>query len=250
MRLRILGAAAGGGFPQWNANSEASRRARSGDPAAKPATQASVALSADGERWALINASPDLRQQVEANPVLHPRDGLRSSPIRAVVLTNGDVDAVAGLLSLREGTPFALYAHRRVLDVLAANPIFGVVNPELVPRRALVPGEPTELRDAAGEPLGVELLPFLAPGKLPLYLEGAGRRLDTAALEGDTLGLEIGRDPERVVYLANCAQVTRTSASGSSAPPSSSWTAPSGATTRWWPRAQDRRPAAAWATSA
>jgi pyrroloquinoline quinone biosynthesis protein B len=207
MRLRVLGAAAGGGFPQWNANSEACRRARAGDPAARPATQASVALSADGDRWVLINASPDLRQQVEANPILHPRQGLRSSPIRAVVLTNGDVDAVAGLLSLREGTSFALYAHRRVLAVLAANPIFGVVNPELVPRRELVPGEVAELRDATGEPLGVTLLPFLAPGKLPLYLEGGSRRLDTAALDGDTLGLEIGRDPRRVVYLANCARV-------------------------------------------
>lgn len=208
MRLCVLGSAAGGGFPQWNANSAACRRARAGDPAARPATQASVGLSADGERWALVNASPDLRQQIEANPVLHPREGLRSSPIRAVVLTNGDVDAIAGLLSLREGTAFALYAHRRVLDVLAANPIFGVVNPELVPRRELVPGEPVGLCDATGEPLGLDVLPFLAPGKLPLYLEQAGRRLDTAALEGDTLGLEIGRDPGRVVYLANCAEVT------------------------------------------
>ena len=60
MLVRVLGAAAGGGFPQWNANSEACRRARAGDPAARPATQASIALSADGERWALVNASPDL----------------------------------------------------------------------------------------------------------------------------------------------------------------------------------------------
>lgn len=208
MHVRVLGAAAGGGFPQWNASSEACRRARAGDPAARPATQASVALSADGERWVLVNASPDLRQQVEANPELHPRGGLRSSPIRAVVLTNGDVDAVAGLLSLREGTPFALHAHRKVLAVLGANPIFGVVSPELVPRRELVPDEMMDLRDAAGEPLGVDLLPFLAPGKLPLYLEDAGRPLDTAALEGDTLGLEIGQGPRRVVYLANCARVT------------------------------------------
>src|SRR5215207_1193509 len=116
MHVRVLGAAAGGGFPQWNANSEACRRARAGDPAARPATQASVALSADGERWALINASPDLRQQIEACPALRPtRGGPRSSPIAAVVLTNGDVDAIAGLLHLREGTPFDLHAHPRVL---------------------------------------------------------------------------------------------------------------------------------------
>ena len=73
MRVRVLGAAAGGGFPQWNANSDACRRARTGDPAAHPATQASIAVSADGERWVLLNASPDLRQQIEASPALHPR---------------------------------------------------------------------------------------------------------------------------------------------------------------------------------
>src|SRR5688500_18090557 len=100
MQVRVLGAAAGGGFPQWNANSAACRRARAGDPLARPATQASIAVSSDGRRWLLVNASPDLRQQIEANPFLHPADGLRSSPIKAVVLTNGDVDAVAGLLSL------------------------------------------------------------------------------------------------------------------------------------------------------
>src|SRR5262245_8601991 len=124
MQLRVLGAAAGGGFPQWNAASLACRRARSGDPAAKPATQASIAVSADGRRWVLVNAAPDLRQQIEANPPLHPQDGLRSSPIAAVVLTNADIDAVAGLLHLREGTPFSLYAHERVLRVLEANSIF------------------------------------------------------------------------------------------------------------------------------
>src|SRR5215208_5187941 len=140
MRVRVLGAAAGGGFPQWNAASDACVRARRGDPAARPATQASVAVSADGERWILVNAAPDLRQQIEASPPLHPRDGLRSSPIAAVVLTNADVDAVAGLLNLREGTPFAIHAHQRVLQVLDRNPIFEVVNRALVPRRQVEPG--------------------------------------------------------------------------------------------------------------
>ncbi|MFO1073229.1 MAG: pyrroloquinoline quinone biosynthesis protein PqqB [Geminicoccaceae bacterium] len=207
MLVCVLGAAAGGGFPQWNANSLACRRARAGDPAAGPATQASIAVSADGQRWLLINASPDLRQQIEATPALHPREGLRSSPIAAVVLTNGDVDAVAGLLHLREGTPFTLYAHRRVLGVLAANPIFGVVNPELVPRCELVEELACEPLDHAGRKLGLELRPFLAPGKLPLYLEGQGP-LDTAALAGDTLGLEISAGGRRLVYLANCARLT------------------------------------------
>jgi pyrroloquinoline quinone biosynthesis protein B len=209
MQVRVLGAAAGGGFPQWNANSEACRRARSGDPAARPATQASIAVSADGRRWVLINASPDLRQQIEASPSLHPRSGLRSSPIAAVVLTNADVDAIAGLLHLREGTPFALYAHDRVLGVLDANPVFDVVNREVVPRRKLLVDLPTALADAAGDPLGLDLLPFLAPGKLPLYLEGkSGSALDTAALDGNTLGLEIRSQGGGLVYLANCARIT------------------------------------------
>ena len=82
-------------------------------------TQASIAVSADGEHWFLINASPDLRQQVTATPQLHPKAGqLRHSPIAGVILTNGEVDAVAGLLSMREGSPFTLYAHERVLAIL------------------------------------------------------------------------------------------------------------------------------------
>jgi pyrroloquinoline quinone biosynthesis protein B len=209
MRVRVLGAAAGGGFPQWNSDSEACRRARRGDPGARPATQASIALSADGERWILVNASPDLRQQIEANRCLHPNGGRRSSPIAAIVLTNADVDAVAGLLHLREGTPFAIYGHPRVLRVLDDNPIFAVVNRELVPRRRLDPDEPVDLADPRGLSLGPTVLPFLAPGKVPLYLEdGAAAEIDTESMGGDTLGLEIGLDGRRMVYLANCACIT------------------------------------------
>ena len=207
MHVRVLGAAAGGGFPQWNANSVACQRARRGDPQARPATQASIAVSVDGRRWVLVNAAPDLRQQIEATPVLQPRDGLRSSPIAAAVLTNGDVDAIAGLLHLREGTPFALYAHPRVLAVLAGNPIFEVVSRSLVPRRALEAERGEDIADAAGERLGLTFLPFLAPGKLPLYLEPGLEQFDTAALEGDTLGLEIMAGGRRLIYLANCAQL-------------------------------------------
>ena len=209
MQVRVLGAAAGGGFPQWNANSEACRRARAGDPAARPATQASIAVSADGRRWVLLNASPDLRQQIEATPTLHPADGLRSSPIAAILLTNADVDAIAGLLHLREGTSFALHAHARVLAVLDRNPVFEAVDRGLVPRRALEPETELELADAQGVPLGLRVRPFLAPGKLPLYLEDeTGGALDTQALEGDTLGLEVTADGRRLVYLANCARLT------------------------------------------
>ena len=158
----------------------------------QPATQASLALSADGRRWVLVNASPDLRQQIERNACLHPFEGLRSSPIAAVVLTNADVDAVAGLLHLREGTPFALYAHERVHQVLDRNPIFEVVNRGIVPRRSLEVEVAFAVEDAGGESLGMDVTPFLAPGKVPLYLEGgAEREIDTAAMDGDTLGLDL-----------------------------------------------------------
>ncbi|HSH99058.1 MAG TPA: MBL fold metallo-hydrolase, partial [Reyranella sp.] len=113
----MLGAAAGGGFPQWNSNAEACRRARAGDPGAARRTQASLAISGDGERWFLVNASPDLREQIQAQAILHPRHGPRSSPIEGVVLTGADVDAIAGLLHLRERQAFTLYGSARVLGV-------------------------------------------------------------------------------------------------------------------------------------
>lgn len=208
MHVRVLGAAAGGGFPQWNANSEACRRARRADSMARPATQASIAVSSDGSRWVLVNASPDLRQQIEAQPALQPKFGLRSTPIAAVVLTNGDVDAVAGLLHLREGTPFALYAHPRVLAVLADNAIFEVVDRSLVPRREFRIDSRAIVMDAAECDLGLAIEPFATPGKLPLYLEGGREVLDTAAMDGDTLGLEIEAGAGRLLYVANCARLT------------------------------------------
>lgn len=206
LRVIVLGAAAGGGFPQWNAAGPACRRARDGDPAAVPATQAGIAVSADGARWLLVNTSPDLRWQIERIGALHPRAAPRSSPIAAVVLTNGDIDAIAGLLTLREGTPFALYAHAKVLTILDENPVFEVVRREIVPRRPVALEAPLALTDAAGEALGLTLRAFAAPGKVPLYMEGAAPVTD--AETGETLGLELRAGARRLVYLANCAVVT------------------------------------------
>ena len=110
MKIKVLGSAAGGGFPQWNCNAPLSRAVRQGRPGFSARTQSSLAASADGARWVVINASPDIRAQIAATPELQPAaDGpLRASPIKAVVLTNADVDHVAGLLSLRERQPFVL----------------------------------------------------------------------------------------------------------------------------------------------
>lgn len=205
----MLGAAAGGGFPQWNSNSEACRRARSGDPAAPPATQASIAVSADGMHWFIVNAAPDLREQINRETSLHPKIGLRSSPIAGVVLTNGDVDAVAGLLHLRERTPFVIYAHPRIFGVLDENPIFRVLAADAVKRRHFDLNESFALRDPEGNESGLEVTPFAVPGKVALYKEDAQKGAGFGTEEGDTIGLEITDGiGTRMLYIANCARVT------------------------------------------
>jgi pyrroloquinoline quinone biosynthesis protein B len=201
MRLIVLGAAAGGGFPQWNSSCPVGRRAWQRDPAATWRTQCSVALSADGERWTLLNASPDLRQQFLATPALHPRRGPRHSPIAAVVLTNGDVDHVAGLLSLRESQPFTLYATGAILAVLESNPIFDVLNPEFVRRRRLRLEQPLELDG------GPTIVPFTVPGKVPLYLEGDA--LEIGAETEDVIGLELRTEHgDSAFFIPGCARLT------------------------------------------
>lgn len=206
MQIRVLGAAAGGGFPQWNAGDDANRRARAGDPAAKPATQASIAVSADGARWFVVNASPDLGCQIAASPCLHPAER-RGSPIAGVIVTNADIDAIAGLLTLREGTPFALYAPAAVHRVLDANPIFEVVSRDIVPRRTLGSGW-RDLCDADGVPAGLALRAVSVPGKAPLFLE-TDRDPNAAPVvtEGATIGLEIRADGPSFYYLANIARL-------------------------------------------
>src|SRR4030088_2839231 len=136
LRVVVLGAAAGGGVPQWNCGCSVCLAARTDRQL--ESTQASIAISADGDHWFLINASPDLRQQLIATPQLHPKAGsLRHSPISGVILTNGEIDAVAGLLSMREGWPFTIYAHTRVLSILNSNSIFNVLNEKNVRRRGI-----------------------------------------------------------------------------------------------------------------
>src|SRR2546427_7646833 len=125
----VLGSAAGGGFPQWNCRCPTCRLAWAGDARVRPRTQASLAVSAGGENWFLINASPDLPQQVRQSKVLHPRGATRGSPIKAVVLTGAEIDQVAGLLSLREREPFMVCATPVTLAALAENAMFGVLAP-------------------------------------------------------------------------------------------------------------------------
>lgn len=211
MYIRVLGAAAGGGYPQWNCNHRNSRRARQHDPAARQRTQSSIAASADGRHWVLFNASPDLRQQINDNSVLQPQatDPLRWSPIQAAVLTNADVDHVAGLLNLRESQPLALYATRRVLDVLARNTIFNVLNPQFVSRTALVLERPQALQRPDGEALGITVVPFAVPGKVALWLEDASAGPDFGSVAEDTIALQVLDSAEvtRFFYVPGCARM-------------------------------------------
>lgn len=208
MRAVVLGAAAGGGFPQWNSNADACRRARSGDPAAARRTQASLAVSGDGERWFLINASPDLREQIQAQAILHPKRGLRSSPIEGVILTGADVDAIAGLLHMRERQAFTLYGSDRVLGVLKANPIFNVLSDECVRRETVPLGRAFEPHHVDGSGSGVSVELFDVPGKVALYLETGSSPQELAGKAGDTVGVEIRSGGRRLVYIPGCAQMT------------------------------------------
>ncbi|MCB4824122.1 pyrroloquinoline quinone biosynthesis protein PqqB [Roseicella aerolata] len=208
LRAIVLGAAAGGGFPQWNSAGPGCRRALSGDPAATPRSQASLAVSADGARWVLLNASPDLRQQIIATPALHPRPapgGIRHSPIAAVVLTGAEVDTIAGLLTMRERHAFALYGAEAALSVLAANPIFHAVNPALVPRRVLPLGAPLALTEAGGAPLGLAVEAFAVPGKVPLFLEAPGGEDPGRADDGETIGLRVSAGGRSLYFIPGCA---------------------------------------------
>lgn len=196
MKAIVLGAAAGGGFPQWNCRCEVCAFAWNKDPRASWRTQASIAVSLGGESWTVLNASPDLGSQIRATPALWPR-AERHSPIGAVILSSAEIDHVAGLLSLRERHPFDLVALPPVLDAIAANPIFGAVPARRVAASAFAP-----ITLAAG--LTAELFPV--PGKAPLYLEDKDPKLESEA--GETAGVRISGNGRSIVYIPGCAALS------------------------------------------
>jgi pyrroloquinoline quinone biosynthesis protein B len=174
-------------------------------------TQASIEFSADGDHWYLVNASPDLRQQLIATPQLYPKRGaLRHTPIARVILTNAEVDAVAGLLAMRESSPFTIYAHDRGLAILQANSIFNVLNEKLVRRQPIELETLFEPELPDGSRSGLEILPFAVPGKGAWYLEGKVHP-GNADPSGDTLGLRIAdkASGKHFYFLAACGEVTK-----------------------------------------
>jgi pyrroloquinoline quinone biosynthesis protein B len=200
LHIIVLGSAAGGGFPQWNCLCPVCRLAWNGDERVKSRTQSSLAVSSDGERWLLLNASPDLRQQIIATPQLHPRGKSRGSPIAAVFLTNGDVDHITGLLTLREQQSFTVFGSKATLSEVSDSRIFGVLNRELVHLKQIVPESEVETG------LGLKVTPFSVPGKVPLYLEAA--KVEIGAEGEETLGLEISDGAKTFFYIPGCANVT------------------------------------------
>ncbi|MBM3603387.1 MAG: pyrroloquinoline quinone biosynthesis protein PqqB [Alphaproteobacteria bacterium] len=196
MRIIILGAAAGGGLPQWNCgcgNCDAARAGR-----IPPLTQSSIAVSADGRDWAILNASPDIRVQMAATPALHPT-GPRDMPLRSVLVTNGDIDHVAGLLTLRESQAFTLFATAAIHEALAANPMLAAVNADLVPRRTVALDQTIQLTD------GVQATLFAVPGKVPLYQEG--EVVETGLMGETTVGVELQANGRRALYIPGCAEL-------------------------------------------
>lgn len=193
MKAVVLGAAAGGGFPQWNCRCRVCTLAWSGDPRAPWRTQSSLAVTLDDETWVVLNASPDLGSQIRATPALWPRQA-RHSPIGTIILSSAEIDHVAGLLSVRERQPFDLIALAPVLAAIDGNPM---LRPVPARRVTAIASEPVAL--AGG--LMAELFPV--PGKAPLYLEGANLQLESEA--GETAGIRIGGGGRSLVYIPGCA---------------------------------------------
>lgn len=130
MIIKLLGSAAGGGYPQWNCACPNCVRARSGEPSARSRRNDSLAVSPDGSRWALLNASPDVCLQSEENACLHPGPSLRGSPIQAILLTDAELDHTTGLLQLRQGSSIDVYASQPVLGALTDGfPVRRIIEP-------------------------------------------------------------------------------------------------------------------------
>ena len=196
-RAHILGAAAGGGLPQWNCGCKNCNLARAGKIPAQ--SQSSVAFSANGRDWAILNASPDIRDQMAHAQVLHPTD-LRTSPLQSVLLTNGDIDHVAGLLTLREQQKFELFATSEIHRVIGDNPIFSALKLDFVNRTNIALDREFELATDLTARL------FAVPGKVPLYLEGETVQTD---LEGEqTVGVHLSAEGKNVFYIPGCSTMT------------------------------------------
>ena len=208
MKIRVLGSAAGGGCPQWNCACRNCRGARDGSIRIEARTQECVAVSGDGEAWFLLNASPEVRSQIESFPELWPRR-LRHSPIQGILLTNGDLDHTLGLLSLRESQPLVVHATEAVRrGFVETNVLYRTLQrfPGQVSWRTLPLQREIELERRDGGPSGLSVEAFPVPGKLPVHLEGLGMTPGP----GDNIGLRIRElgSGRALVYLSTVGRLT------------------------------------------
>lgn len=153
----------------------------------------------DGLNWTLLNASPDIRSQLTANRQMWPTS-LRDSPVKSVILTNGDIDHIGGLLTLREKQPFKLFLTQSLNSILESNPLFAALDPGLVTRQIC------ELNAWFQVLPGLQARLFAVPGKVPLYLESGA--VDTGLLGEQTVGAEVKSDASRLVYIPGCSKMT------------------------------------------
>ncbi len=189
MKILVLGSGAGGGFPQWNCNCANCAGQRSGQLRARERTQSSIAVSADGVSWVLLNASPDIGTQIRHQPQLHPRHGLRDTPIQAVVLMDAQIDHVTGLLGLREGPCIDLYATPCVFEDLTSGlPLLNVLQHYCGTRWHMVPvdGPRTSAEFTVEAAPGLRFTALAIPGKAPPY--SPHRR---EQMTGDNIALRI-----------------------------------------------------------
>ena len=203
MEIRILGSAAGGGFPQWNCACANCRALRAGTFAGKARTQAQIAISSDGESWFLLGASPDLRSQIEATRELQPREGLRQSPISGVVLTSADLDHVLGLLLLRELQPLQVFATASVLRILREDNSFsGMLSrvPKQVQWSTIEPRVAFDLFSPNGSASGITATPIPLATRYPAYVSQT--RAQQLRPEDAVLGLIAELSGKRLAYLS------------------------------------------------
>ncbi|HEY6373126.1 MAG TPA: pyrroloquinoline quinone biosynthesis protein PqqB [Candidatus Sulfotelmatobacter sp.] len=209
MRVKILGSAAGGGFPQWNCACPNCRAQRAGTFHGKARTQAQVAVSTDGNSWFLLGASPDLRTQIEATTEFHPRTGVRQSPIAGAVLANADMDHVLGLLLLRELQPLCVYATDSIRRILTEdNSMFAMLQrvPAQVSWIGFALRKTFRLQNPAGEDSGLYCRALSLGTHFPAYVS-AQRRSQLSCGEA-SLGLLIeSPSGKRLAYMPAVPQI-------------------------------------------
>jgi pyrroloquinoline quinone biosynthesis protein B len=207
MKILVLGSGAGGGFPQWNCNCGNCAGQRGGRIRAAERTQSSIAVSADGEAWVLLNASPDIGTQIRRHPQLHPRRGLRDTPIKAVVLMDAQVDHVTGLLGLREGPCIDIWATRCVFEDLTTGlPLLDVLRHYCGTRWHMiaVDGGRTCVDFEIEAAPGLRFTALAIPGKAPPY---SPHRREQVTGDNIALRIEDARDGSSLFYSPGLAQV-------------------------------------------